>query len=73
MKTKQQSFEEKFAESANGYGFTEIEQSIDGVYCTGCGQTHKRPTKMYANLPAGRTGRDVMCKAAIVRFYPIEE
>ena len=51
-----------FKEAANGYGFTEIEQKPEGVYCTGCNRTHKRPTKMYSN------GKDVMCKYQIARI-----
>ena len=52
-----------FKEAVNGYGFEEIEQKPDGIYCTGCLQTHKRPTKMYSN------GRDNLCKHQVVRFY----
>ena len=52
-----------FAEACNGYGFEEVPQLGDGVYCTGCLCVHKRPTKMYSN------GSDTLCKHAVVRLY----
>jgi hypothetical protein len=55
-----------FNEAVNGYGFTEVSQTPDGVYCTGCCYVHKRPTKMYKG---GMGDKDVMCKYAIVKFY----
>lgn len=56
-----------FREAVNGYGFVEVPQTIDGVYCTGCSSTHKRPTKMYTN------GRDTLCKHQVVWLYNPEE
>lgn len=56
-----------FKEAANGYGFVEVNQAPEGIYCTGCNQTHKRPTKMYSN----RT--DVMCKIQVALNYNPEE
>lgn len=57
-----------FKEAANGYGFEEIKQSADGVYCDGCLHVHKRPTKMYSN-----DGKHKYCKYAVVKFYNPEE
>jgi hypothetical protein len=57
-----------FREACNGYGFTEVEQSSDGLYCTGCMIIHKRPTKMYSN---GQ--REVLCKTQVIRLYNPEE
>lgn len=58
-----------FKEIAEGYGFEEVPQEGDGIYCTGCYRVHKRPTKMYENAIKGRPGREVMCRDAIIRFY----
>lgn len=56
-------------EALNGYGFTEVDQTVDGVYCTGCMVVHKRPTKMYTNA-----GRDTLCAYQVVRLYnPAQE
>lgn len=56
-----------FREAVNGYGFVEVEQTPDGVYCTGCGVSHSRPTKLYTN------GHDTLCKYQVVRLYNPEE
>lgn len=56
-----------FREAINGYGFQEVEQTADGVYCTGCHKVHKRPTKMYKN------DRDVLCRYQIIYLYNPEE
>ena len=56
-----------FNEACNGYGFEEVEQDIDGIYCTGCHRVHKRPTKMYSN------GKEHLCKHQIVRLYNPED
>ncbi len=56
-----------FKEACNGFGFEEVSQSVDGVYCAGCGVVHKRPTKMYSN------GREVLCRFQVVRLYNPEE
>ena len=55
-----------FAEICNGYGFVEISQEPDGIYCTGCCSVHKRPTKIYQN-----TGdkREKLCKYQVIRLY----
>jgi hypothetical protein len=53
-----------FKLACDGYGFEEIEQTADGLYCTGCQQVHHRPIKMYSN---GQN--EVLCKSAVVRFY----
>lgn len=59
-----------FAEICNGYGFEEIEHKTpDGIYCTGCHCVHKRPTKMYSNVPEGRAGREVLCKHQVIHLY----
>ena len=60
-----------FKEAANGFGFTEIEQSGDGTYCHGCLCVHKRPTKMYSNNEPTRPV--IMCKSAVVYFYNPED
>ena len=52
-----------FREALNGYGFEEFHQSGEGVYCTGCNQVHKRPTKMYNN------GKDTLCKFQVINLY----
>ncbi len=54
-------------EAINGYGFTEVEQHINGTYCTGCGQTHKRPVKMYTD------GVHVLCKYQLENYWNPEE
>jgi hypothetical protein len=59
-----------FAEAVNGFGFEEVDQSPDGVYCTGCLIVHKRPTKMYQ---FSGNKKEVMCKSAVVRFYNPED
>ncbi len=70
--------EKKFKIAANGYGFEEIPQEAEGIYCDGCMCVHKRPTKMYANQSGTiseikkRSGR-IMCKYAVVRDYWQEE
>ena len=52
-----------FKEAVIGYGFEEVEQTVDGVYCTGCGSVHKRPTKLY------QAGVDILCKYQVIRLY----
>lgn len=52
-----------FKEAVNGYGFEEVEQTPEGLYCTGCGVAHKRPTKMYSN------GQETLCKYQVIRLY----
>jgi len=64
MNKKPISEDRKFQDAANGYGFEEIEQHGDGIYCHGCFVVHKRPTKMYSN---GQSS--IMCKHAVVQFY----
>jgi hypothetical protein len=53
-----------FWECCNGFGFEEIDQEPDGVYCTGCLVVHKRPTKMYTN---GQ--KEILCRHAVIRLY----
>jgi len=53
-----------FKEAVIGYGFVEIDQTPDGVYCTGCDQVHKRPTKMYR-----LDKKEVLCKYQVARLY----
>lgn len=70
MKTKQ-----TFQEIADGYGFEEIQQLVDGVYCCGCYSVHKRPTKMYSNGPVTFDGRpvrpgvEVLCRIQVFHLY----
>ena len=56
-----------FNEACNGYGFEEVQQTADGLYCDGCFVVHKRPTKMYSN------GRDTLCKFQVVHLYNPEQ
>jgi hypothetical protein len=60
-------FEKTFQETANGYGFEEIEQTPDGVFCEGCLTVHKRPTKMYSQYPKD-VWANAYCKHAVVRY-----
>jgi hypothetical protein len=60
-----------FREAIDGYGFTEVEQQGDGVFCTGCGYTHKRPTKMYTN---GQNSvysgiKETICRHQVIHLY----
>ena len=66
---KEVSDERKFKDAANGYGFDEIEQEAEGIYCHACMVSHKRPTKMYENAYKGHPSRVVMCKSGVIRFY----
>jgi len=52
-----------FQEAVIGYGFVQIDQNPDGIYCTGCMTVHKRPTKMYTNE------KDTLCSYQVVRLY----
>ena len=54
-----------FQEAFNGYGFEEIQQTPDGIYCTGCDAVHKRPTKMYK----APMNKDVLCRYQVIRLY----
>jgi hypothetical protein len=56
-----------FKEACNGYGFQEIQQMPSGIYCLGCFQIHKRPTKMYSN------GSWQLCKTQVVLLFNPEE
>jgi hypothetical protein len=58
-----------FEEACIGYGFEEVEQEADGLYCTGCYVIHKRPTKMYSGGM-----RETLCKFQVIRLYnPFDE
>ncbi len=57
-----------FKEACNGYGFEEVPQDIDGLYCESCMVVHKRPTKMYSNGDKHGLGK-CLCRSAVVRFY----
>jgi len=52
-----------FKEAVIGYGFIEVIQRPDGLYCTGCHTTHKLPTKMYT------MNKEVLCKYQVVQLY----
>ncbi len=60
-----------FEEACNGYGFEEVEQEYDGLYCEGCMAVHKRPTKMYSNGERG-LGR-CLCRYQVIRLFNPEE
>ncbi len=55
-----------FEEAVNGYGFEEVEQRPDGLYCNACNTIHKRPTKMYKTRCAPK---ELFCKYGIIRFW----
>lgn len=58
-----------FAEAKIGYGFEEVEQEADGLYCTGCYVAHKRPTKMYQGGM-----NETLCRFQVIRLYnPFDE
>jgi hypothetical protein len=59
-----------FREAVNGFGFTEVEQQADGLYCAGCLCVHKRPTKMYSCDPKSK---DLYCRSAVIKFFNPEE
>ena len=61
--------QELFQECINGYGFEEIEQSPEGLFCEGCLQVHKKPTKMYSNSKTG-IGKCI-CRSGILYFFNI--
>lgn len=54
-----------FKEIVNGYGFEEVEQTTEGLYCDGCMVTHKRPTKMYSS----DRGVSKHCRNKVLYFY----
>lgn len=56
-----------FRDAIDGYGFVEVDQTGDGLYCTGCMTTHKRPTKMY------RQQKETLCRRQVIRMYNPEE
>jgi hypothetical protein len=59
-----------FREAVNGYGFTEVEQQPEGLYCAGCLCVHKRPTKMYSK---DHKPKDLYCRSAVIKFFNPEE
>lgn len=59
-----------FKEACNGYGFVEVPQRADGIYCDGCCVVHKRPTKMYTNRQGGSGN---LCRHQVVRLYNPKE
>ncbi len=58
-----------FNEAKTGYGFEEVEQRPEGIYCAGCLSIHKRPTKMYRD----GVRRELWCKQSIIRYWNPEE
>jgi hypothetical protein len=67
---KKSEFRRILREARVGYGFDPIEQTPEGLFCTGCNTVHKRPTKMYKG---GAGNAEIMCNVAIVHFYNPEE
>lgn len=59
--------EKLFQECRDGYGFEEVEQQPDGLYCEGCMAVHRRPTKMYSNGDRGLG--HCLCKFQVVRLF----
>lgn len=57
-----------FKEACNGYGFAEVDQTPEGLFCTGCNTVHKRPTKMY-----GGHNKETLCRFQVVRLYNPED
>lgn len=65
--------QKQFKDLCDGYGFVEVpHNSAEGTYCTGCMVVHKRPTKMYADRPAGKPQHDIMCRSAVIHYYAFE-
>lgn len=60
-----------FREACNGYGFEEVQQQADGLYCQGCLTIHKRPTKMYSNGQRGLGS--MLCKYQVIRLFNPED
>ena len=56
-----------FKEAVIGYGFIEVQQTPQGIFCTGCLSIHKRPTKLYKNQ------KDTLCKYQVVKLYNPEQ
>lgn len=59
-----------FKEAVIGYGFDEVKQQSDGIYCNGCYTVHKRPTKMYSN---GKGNSGNLCKDQVILLYNPED
>lgn len=59
---------EIFKEACDGFGFEELEQTVDGTFCNGCNIVHKRPIRMYHNCQNGNA-RQVLCKYYVVAWY----
>ena len=57
-----------FREACIGYGFVEVPQTPEGLYCTGCFYVHKRPTKMYTN-----GHKETLCRFQVIRLYNPED
>lgn len=67
---KKPSDEVVFRDACDGYGLTEVSQTGDGLFCSGCLCNHKRPIKMYSNgskSPSG--GLEMLCKDQVIRLY----
>lgn len=60
-----------FAEACNGFGFEPVEQTADGLYCTGCMVVHVRPTKMYTM--SGSARRECLCRHQVINLYNPED
>jgi hypothetical protein len=58
-----------FKEAVIGYGFEEIKQTGDGVWCDGCQKVHKRPTKVYQHSDK----KTQLCKYYVVAWYNPED
>ncbi len=60
-----------FKDACNGYGFEEVPQEPEGLYCEGCMTAHKRPTKMYSNGERG-LGK-CLCRFQVCRLFNPED
>ena len=60
---------EIFYEAINGFGFVEVKQSPEGVYCSGCCKIHKRPTKLYSC----DRNKNCYCRYYVIKWFNPEE
>jgi len=61
-----------FKEAVNGFGFEEIPQNGNGIYCWGCLTVHKQPTKMYSHENHLKNPR-FLCRNAVIFYFNPED
>lgn len=62
-----------FEEACNGFGFTEMERTPEGLYCVGCMTVHKRPTKMYTLGEHGHSLGKCLCRFQVIQLFNPED